>query len=200
MIVRSAIVVGVLLGLAGPASAARILDAGVTFDDGQYEVRFVVVLDGERARLRQVLTDYPGMSKLSPTMTRSRVIHGAGAGRAARIELTFRPCVLLVFCKTLTKVSNVHIEDEGNMMTFVAVPELSHFHEAREAIALADVSVGDTARVRFTYSAVLRPKFNIPSLVGPWLIKRRILGDLEATTRNVERLMRGAAAVDRGGY
>lgn len=198
MIARSAIVVGVLLGLAGPAGAARILDARVIFEDDQYEVRFAVVLDGERARLRQVLTDYPGMSRLSPTMRRSRVIHAAGDHRPARIELTFRPCVLVIFCKTLTKVSNVHIDDEGNRMRFVAVPELSDFHEAREAIALADVSAGDAARVRFTYSAVLKPKFNIPPLVGPWLIKQRILGDLEATARNVERLLHDEATDDGG--
>lgn len=198
MIARSAIVVGVLLGLAGPAGAARILDARVTFEDDQYEVRFAVVLDGERARLRQVLKDYPGMARLSPTMSRSRVIQAAGADRPARIELTFRPCVLMFFCKTLTKVSNVHIDDEGNRMTFVAVPELSDFHEAREAIALADVPAGDAARVRFTYSAVLKPKFSIPPLVGPWLIKQRILGDLEATARNVERLLNDEAIDERG--
>lgn len=185
-----------LLGLPGPADAGRILDAAVSHVDERYSVRFAVVLDGQRAKLAELLRDYGRLAALSPTVKRSRVIAGADGDRDARIELRLRPCVLVIFCKTLTKVSDVHVHDQGNSMTFVAVPALSDFREAREIISLTDASTDAEPRVRFEYNASLEPKFNVPPFVGPWLIERQILRDLEVTTRNVERVLNQGQSVD----
>jgi len=185
-----------LLGLAGPVDAGRILDAEVSHEDDRYAVRFAVVLNGQRAKLAGVLRDYGRLAALSPAVQRSRVLAGGDGDRDARIELTLRPCVLVIFCKTLTKVSDVHIHDQGNSMTFVADPAHSDFREARETIRLTDASSGSDARVRFEYSAILEPKFNVPPFVGPWLIERQILRELEITTRNVERVLNQSESVD----
>jgi len=191
LIARCVIICGALLGLAWPAGAARILNAEVTTDDERYDVAFAVTLEGEQHRLMALLRDYSNMAELSPTMTESRVVRAADGERPARVALTFEACVFVFFCKTLTKVSDVHTGSEGNTITYVAVPELSDFHEARETITLAALPAGDTPRARFDYTAVLKPKFNVPPFVGPWLIRKRIIDDLEATARNAESMAQG---------
>lgn len=185
---------GVFIASAPPAIAAKIIHAEATLVEDNYEVYFAVILKGEFARLQEIVTDYPKYSSISPTVTSSRVISGK-SGEKARIELMFRPCVFVIFCKTVKKVSDTLIEDGGARVRFQGVPELSDFHEARETVTLVDEPGSKVPSVRFVYSAVLRPKFFVPPLIGPWLIRRYIVNDLKTTSARTEQILqRGAIA------
>lgn len=177
------------IGLVSTAGAADITSARVEREDDRYHVEFVVSMRGEAGRLRRIITDYAHLHELSPTIVASRVLSGRSGGDA-RVEVIMRPCVLIVFCRTITKVSDSRVEPGRNRLEYVTVPELSDFHEGRETITMMPESTSDSPRVRFRYSAVLRPDFFVPPFVGPWLIRRAILDDLEATSRRVERLLR----------
>ncbi|MBS1270231.1 MAG: hypothetical protein MAG794_01186 [Gammaproteobacteria bacterium] len=186
-----------LIGVAPAARAAEILYARVDRVEDHYTVDFAVRLRGNSDRLRRIITDYPRFAMLSPTVTRSRIIDGR-SGRDARIEITFRPCVFVFFCRTITKVSDAHIDEAAGRMVYVVVPNLSDFHEARETITLIDEPAGDHSRVRFVYFAVLKPSFFVPPLVGDWIIRHQIVTDLKKTSERVERiLIREPDAEDR---
>lgn len=165
------------------------MNARVDLAQGRYEVDFVVILDGEMPRLERIVTDYKSFAELSPTVTHSRLISGRN-GRNARIEVTFRPCVLAIFCRTVIKVSDIHIETGGGKVEYLMVPELSDFQEGRETIILENGPPGEVPHVRFEYSALLEPKFFVPPLVGPWLIRSQIIENLKSTSQRVEYLMR----------
>jgi len=178
-----------LIGWAASADAAEIVTARVEQTGDRYRVDFVVLIDGRAERLRRIVTDYTRLHELSPAVVSSRLLSGRGGGDA-RIEVVLRPCVLIVFCKTITKVSDSYVEADASRVRYVSVPGLSDFREGRETISMIQVSADGGPRVRFRYNAVLIPGFYVPPLVGPWLIRRAIIKDLETTSRRVERLLR----------
>lgn len=190
--IRFVAVICVCIGVAPPAGAAEILDARVELVGERYRIHFAVMIEGDAVPLRRIVTDYPRLDALSPTVTGSRLISGR-AGRDARVEITLRPCVLVIFCRTITKVSDSRVGPEGEWVQYRTVPGLSDFHEGYETITMREAANGDAPRVHFVYSAVLKPGFYVPPFVGPWLIRRQIIHDLEATSRRVERMLRGEA-------
>lgn len=189
------LILGLVLGSAAPAARGLdVHDARVARTAGGYQVDFSVHLTGEAAALERLLTDYARFSELSPTIVSSRTLgvrgHGEKTRRSARVELTLRPCVLIVFCRTVVKVSDVFTDDSGRRMDFIAVPSLSDFHTARETVTFEDIAQSEVPRVRFTYSAFLKPKFFVPPFVGPWLVRHHIVKDLKATSERVEAILR----------
>jgi len=178
-----------VIALVSRAGAADIVSARVERQDDRYHVEFVVTMRGEAGRLRRIITDYAHLHELSSAIVASRVLSGRSGGDA-RVEVVMRPCVLIVLCRTITKVSDSRVEPGRHRLEYVTVPELSDFHEGRETIIMTPESAATVPRVRFHYSAVLKPDFFVPPVVGPWLIRRAILDDLEATSRRVERLLR----------
>ena len=189
---RRMLVCGVLMLLPPATNAAQIIHADVALVEDNYEVYFAIILKGDFARLKEIVTDYPRFVSISPTVTSSRIVTGR-SGEAARIELVFRPCVLVIFCRNITKVSDTLIDDEGARVRFLAVPEFSDFYEARETITLVDEPGSKVPSVRFVYSAVLKPKFFVPPLIGPWLIRRYIVNDLKTTSARAEEILRQGA-------
>ncbi len=178
----------VLIGVASAAAAAEVVSARVDRVEDRYHVDFVVMIDGTVDRLRDLVTDYANLDELSPTVVSSRLISGR-RGQGARVEVKLRPCVMVVLCKTITKVSDAHVEPDTGRVRFIMVPGLGDFSEGHETITMIRAADGDTRQVRFSYAAELYPDFYIPPIVGPWLIRRAIIKDLEATSRRVERLM-----------
>jgi hypothetical protein len=178
-----------LLGPLPVAGAAELVSARVEIVDSRYHIDFVVLIDGSAERLRAIMTNHEQLADLSPSIESSRLLSGSNGGNA-RIEMALRPCVLIILCKTITKVSDAYVEPAENRVRYVAVPELSDFREARETITMTQAQSSGTPRVRFSYGAVLQPAFNMPPVVGPWLIRRQIIRDLEDTAKRVERMMR----------
>lgn len=178
----------ILFGFAPAAGAAEIVDANVDRVEDRYHVEFVVMIEGKADRVHGIVTDYAHLDELSPTVVESRLLSGR-RGENARIEVILRPCVLMVFCKTITKVSDAQVGPDMRRVRYVAVPGLGDFEEGLETITMTQKSIDGTPMVRFSYSAVLKPGFLIPPFIGPWFVRRAIVNDLEATSRQVERML-----------
>lgn len=174
--------------LAPAADAAEIVAAGVDRVQESYHVEFVVMIDGTVERVREIIMDHGRLDEISPSVKSSRLV-GGGRGLDPRIEVVLRPCVMIVLCRTITKVSDIRIEPQTYRIHYEAVPGLGDFHEARETITMKQASREGVPRVRFSYTAVLKPAFYVPPLAGPWLIRRAIVRDLAEATRRVERMI-----------
>lgn len=171
----------------------QLLSTRVEQVGDHYRIDAVVMLNGELDPVIRLLSDYGRFAELSPTVVGSRVISGR-SGRNARIEVRLRPCVLVILCRTVTKVSDVRIESQGRRMRYDIVPGPGDFREGIETITLTDKTDEESARVRFVYSAVLTPKFFVPPFVGTWLIRRQIGNDLEASGERLERMLQDSTA------
>lgn len=174
-----------LLGLGGlacigPAGAATLVHTDVTHAHARYTVAFEVLLDAEPAAVTRLLRDYTHLQRLSPTVIDSRVLD---ANRAEpRVQVIVRACALFL-CKTVNKVADVTTGPDG-VLHMRNVPALSDFAESEETWRLR--AEGQATRLR--YDAIIVPKFFVPPVVGPLVIKAVIRRELRESARRVEAL------------
>jgi len=169
---------------ASGAHAAETLQARVTHERGTYRVGFEIAVAAPVARVRAVMTDYERLVRLSDTVKESRVLQRA-AGHT-RVRQVARACVLF-FCKTVARVLDVRELPDGNIEART-VPALSDFGPGGESWQFFP----EADRTRIRYAATIVPTFFIPPLIGPPLLKRRIVSELETTGSRLEALARAA--------
>ena len=172
----------VMLWLPWHTWGAQVLTASVRYQDPGYRIDFAVLLKARPQQVHRIITDHANLHRLSPTVLRSTVLGVDDAG-TARVELILYPCVWVIFCKTLRKVTDAAVSAAG--VEHVTVAELSDFETAHERLTV--VAAEDHRYSRVVYAATLVPKFYVPPLIGPWVIRRQILADLETTADRVER-------------
>ena len=115
--------------LTGSAAAYSLDEATIQHSDGRYTVAFDMVLDAETARVRELMTDYDHLDRLSGSVIRSRVL-GMHPDGSRRMQLDMRACVLFL-CRTVRRVQDVQTQPGGDITTR-AVPALSDFSRAEE--------------------------------------------------------------------
>ncbi len=168
-----------------PLVAADILSAVVRYQAPAYTVSFEAVLDAHHKHVRRLVTDYENLIDLSPTVVHSDVISSTPDGHS-RVKLVLRPCFLIVLCKRIIKVTDSSVSGHGDVI-HVTVPAVSDFHQAREQLSITP-DANDTERTRVSYRGYLVPKFSVPPIIGPWIIRRQIINELTVTARRVESL------------
>ena len=166
--------------LATHAAAAEIVRADLDHEGSRYRVDFEARLTAQAASVRTLLSDYDGLARLSDTVVDSRLLP-ALAG-PPRVRIVQRACVLF-FCRTLTRVMSVESHPDGDVLT-LAEPQTSDYLEVREHWQVATRPEGTHVR----YRAQFIPRFFVPPLIGPWLIKSRLRAELEATAARIEVL------------
>lgn len=177
----------VLCVLTAPAAvrAAEVLRADVERSGERFSVEFVVLIEGRAGPVLDLLTDYQRLAEWSPTVIASRTLRDDENG--VRIALTMRPCVLVVLCKTVTRVSDVEVERAAWRLRYDMVPALSDFRYGHETVTLLPQP---GHRVRLHYQAVFEPAFSVPRGIGTWLVRRAMVNEIETTSRRVEELLR----------
>lgn len=165
------------------ARAATILRTHVSHDRSRYTIAFEVLLDARHAQVARLLKDYDHLQRLSPTVIDSRVL-GQGPAGESRVHVVVRACALFL-CKTVNKVGE-WAELPGGDLRYRNVPELSDFAENEEIWHLQPE--GQATRLR--YEAEMVPKFFVPPIIGPLVIKAVIRRELRESAQRVEALAR----------
>ncbi|MDX1378591.1 MAG: hypothetical protein R3307_07065, partial [Anaerolineales bacterium] len=94
-------------------------------------------------------------------------------------------CVWRIFCRRIRKVTDATVAQDGSILHRTIASE-SDFSFAEEQLTIhAGVRHQGT---RAGYHAELVPKFFVPPLIGPWLVRRQIISDLTETAASVERI------------
>lgn len=180
------LVPGMLWADAGQAASVQEIDVQRAGD--AYTVRFDTRLDAPADAVWRAVTDLANLKELSPRTIESTVLAPV-EGADARLRLVLRPCIL-IYCKRIVKVSEVRFGD--GEIRFSGIPELSDFSRAEERLQVDRAGEG----TRLRYTAELVPTFRAPPLIGPWLIRRALRGDLIAMGERVERRARLDAKPD----
>ena len=177
-------VTGVVLGgllLSAPAAAYRLGATAIHHDAGVYIIAFDVHLDADAGRVRELMTDYDHLDRLSNTVISSQILEVLADG-SRHIKLDMRACVLFL-CKTVRRVQKVTTLANGDITTS-AIPELSDFTRAHEHWRIQ----GQQDGTRIHYRAELVPSFFVPPWLGPYLIKQAIRRELITAAERLESL------------
>jgi len=178
---HSAILLATGLLLPALAAPATILRTEATHDDDRYKLTFEVVLNAERDKVWNIMTDYDRLPRVSKVIVESRILKKEDENRH-RVGVTLHACVL-IFCKTMNKVVDILARPRDDIVV-TGVPALSDF---RYSVEHWQVSA-EGANTRLHYTAEMVPDFFVPPLIGPWMVKYFLKREITATAIQVEAL------------
>ena len=162
---------------AAAALAATINDVEINYAAGRYHLTSETYLAAPREAVFRVLTDYDRFGRISSVFEETRFLVPDADG-TPRVYTRLAGCVLF-FCKRLERVERLEMNAPGFIRT-TAEPSRSDFRYARSEWRLEPSEDGTLVR----YEIELEPDFWVPPVIGPWMIKRRLVsGGADAVAR-----------------
>ena len=146
-------------------------------------------MKGDIDAVHAVVTDYDRMQRINDDIVASRVLARYDNGELKRL-LKLRHCILM-FCFDMDFVERVR-ESAGHITTTI-VPEESTFFDGTAHWQLETLPGGYT---RVSVSARQSPRFWIPPLLGPIILKRVFMREVAETCATIERIVNAGASRD----
>jgi len=159
--------------------AGEILGLHVGHEAGAYSVALDARINAPVEHVHRLVTDYEHLPDINPSILESRVLRVTGPGEH-RVHSSLRVCIL-IFCKEMTQVQDVK-QHGGGLIEAVTVPALSDFRRGVYRWQLQN----ENAATRMRFTVELEPDFWVPPVIGPWLIKRKLLKEVRVTTAAIE--------------
>jgi hypothetical protein len=159
--------------------------AEVDYKNGTYRLLFVVELDAGRDGVLGVVTDFNRLYRLSPAIVESLRLPPRVVDLERRL-LAIRGCVL-IFCRKVVLIEDVERIGTDTIVTTID-PAESDFRAGRTEWQVTDAGNGH-CRIRLESS--ITPDFWVPPLIGPAIIKRKLLSEARETLIRIEALANG---------
>jgi hypothetical protein len=161
-----------LAGVVRGERVAKLVSVEVSHDDGVYRLESVTQFTAPPAAVFAVLSDYTQFTRISGAFVDSGMLAEPAPDGRPRVHTTVRGCVLF-YCRDLRRVEQLETRGEREIITRVE-PALSDFREGLSHWRLSPLEEGGT---RVDFSMHMRPAFWVPPLIGPALVKRRLVRD-----------------------
>ena len=160
-----------------PVVAATIRNVEIDRVGDRYVLVSDTYLDAPQAAVFRVLTDYDQFERISSAFDESRFL-GPDTDGTPLVYTRVEGCVWF-FCKSLERVERLEFESPGYIVT-TALPDRSDFIYSRSQWELSK----DRDGTRVVYRLEMEPDFWVPPIIGPMIIKRRLVsGGADAVTR-----------------
>jgi len=174
--------VAVLAGLyAAWVSAADVYVATASRENESYRVSVDAVVSAPLADVHSLLTDYDHLGRINPAIQDSEIVLQREPGDL-RVRTVTDVCVW-IYCKRLRQVQDVTETGDSSIVAIV-IPEQSDFSYGYAHLSLWQEAAGTRVRLQ----GELRPNFWIPPLIGPWLVKRKLIEEALVTIGNLEQV------------
>lgn len=171
------LVVASLALLTALAEGADLRSVSIDRVDGVYKMYSVVWFDARIDAVYNVFLDWDLSEQFSSVVVEARNT-GSDATGDRGFYTRNRACVLF-YCKSVERYGAV----EHEALKFIratADPERSDFHISNESWEFTEENDGTL----ITYRLEMRPKFWIPPVIGPYVLKRKMRDDgVEALER-----------------
>ncbi len=166
---------------AADAAAAEFRTLELTREDGVFRVESDVFLEAPPSGVFRVMSDYDNFERLSSAFVESRMLEPIENGTGIAF-FHMRGCVLF-FCREVELVERIDIVPETRV-TSTIIPERSEY---REGWARWDIEPdGEGTLVR--YVAEVEPRFWIPPVIGPLVIRTALKSRGIRAAQRVEAL------------
>ena len=170
-----------LLFVTIPASAGEIQRAKVQHKNGVYILELHVVLASRFEPVRAIVTDYDQLHRISDVLIETSLLSKEGADIKRR-RLVTRICIL-IFCFTTKMVEDVW-ETENTIITRI-IPEQSDYKYGETEWRVNSV---DKDHSSIELYCTLEPAFWIPPVIGPFLMKQKMMSEAKKTINRIEEL------------
>jgi len=170
-----------LLSVAVTVSAGEIQQASVVHKQGIYTLELNVVLASRFEPVYALVTDYEQLYLISDVLVETSLLSEADA-EVKRRRLVTRTCIL-IFCFTASMVEDVW--EAGNSIITEIIPAQSDYKFGRTRW---QVDVVDDEHSRIRLYCELEPDFWIPPVIGPYLMKKKMMDEAKKTIMRIEKL------------
>jgi len=167
-----------VLILPGPAVAGQVLASSAERVGDLYVLSVSAQIDAPLATVYRSITDFDNLAAINPAIEESRLL--ASDANSRRVRSVIKVCIL-VFCKRVVQVQDVHLLND-HVIEAVVVPAASDFISG---IARWELTTQDAATV-LVFTDQFEPDFWVPPLIGPWLIKRKLMREVAETAMYIE--------------
>lgn len=174
-----------LLCVIGTAARAESIDQlDVSRDDGRYAIVLNARLDADLADSYAVFSDFHNLPKINDAVEAVEPLPSSESG-VARWRTRIRVCVSF-FCTHLKQVQDVRDSRTAQryQLDATVIPALSNLRYGQAHWQLERCGT----QTCLHFSAELEPDFWVPPLLGPWLIKRTMRREANATAAGIEAL------------
>jgi hypothetical protein len=178
MLLSAALLIG-----SADASAATVNDCKIVQEGARYQIDLHATLNVSGAASYAIISDVANYPRINATARRINVLRRTD--RETRLEIEAYLCVLW-YCDSLHEVQDmtfVKHPDGGDVIATV-LPQYSDFRYGRSEWQVRD-SGGQTM---LHIVAELEPAFDIPPVIGPWLVKHALRAEAQRTAVGIERL------------
>lgn len=173
-----------LSGLALSASAAEMRSVDIETVDGRYVMRSEVWFAATKESVYTVFVDYDLSTQFSSAIAEARNIPAGPDGRPG-FYVRNRGCVLF-FCKSFERYGFLDAEPYTVIRASID-PETSDFYLSNESWQFRTERDGTLV----TYDLEFKPKFWVPPVIGPYLIKEKLRDDGGTAIDRIEALAQG---------
>ena len=185
-----------LLCLGPQAHAARVMSVAVRRQGARFLIGMRLRVDAPPAAVFRALQNYAALSHYTPDV---RAVHIVRTPSPDRVLLftTLHACVLF-FCKTMfqEQIMTARADTHGGVLRSRLLPQGSDFREGhgRWTVEPCPAQVPSTCvNVRLE----MVPKFWVPPLIGPWLIRRKMRVQAHDASVGLEQIAQREARHDR---
>jgi len=169
-----------MLFIPAASIAGEILASSVTHADGRYDLTITARINAPRDAVLRAITDYSNLAAINPDIEVSELL-GTTPDGVSTVRTVIHVCIL-VFCKRVQQLQQV-TRPRADTIEAVIVPEGSDFRSGFARWQLASISAM-TTELQFTET--FEPDFWVPPLIGPWLIRRKLVGEVAETLMYIE--------------
>jgi len=169
---------GVLL-MPATSLAGDILTSSVEHVGDRYSLSVTARIDAPIDLVYQSITDFDNLAAINPAIEESQVLASPDA-ETRRVRSIIKVCILM-FCKRVEQVQDVMMMG-AYAIEAVVLPEYSDFRSGFARWQLT--SSGTSTELLFTNT--FEPDFWVPPVIGPWLIKRKLIGEVAETAMYIE--------------
>lgn len=173
-----------LLALSAGGGAAEIRDLDLVKEDKVYRLLARVHVEAPQEAVFEVLNDYEGFPRLSSVFTEGGIVEPIKNGRGV-VYVHMDTCVLF-YCREVKLVEWLEVEPFERMVVTVD-PERSDLEFGRGTWLLSS----DEQGTLLDYEVEMKPRFWIPPVLGPLVIKAVVRSRGIRAVRRLEYLASG---------
>ena len=181
MAFRTFIILPLLL-LTSTSQAGKVSRAHVDYEGGHYLVSVEMKIEARVDAVYAILTDFNHLTALNEVIKVSKLLQSEG--KVHVIQLEAEGCVW-VFCRRVKQQQRVTELGNGYIQA-VTLPDKSDLEYGRVLWHI----VQQDGFTLINYHADVVPAFFVPPLLGPYLLKGRMLEEAQKTIEGIERLVR----------
>ena len=175
------------------AAAGEIVSIEVAHEAGSYTLASVSRYSAPPWAVYAVLADYDGFARLSSAIVDSGVLADPAPDGATRVHTMVRGCVLF-FCRDVRRVERLELVP-GEQIVARVEPQHSDFSEGVSRWRFQALPDGGT---EIDFHMHMTPRFRVPPVIGPALVKRRLQRDGVRAVARIDALALEYAAAAAG--